>query len=493
MADNQNKLEQVNSVDIDKLTITTQDGTEFDLRSVFGVINIFEDIFSNTLSGNILITDGSNFVSRFAISGRERLHIRWRTPGRESFTDMTFQVYKISGRSPVLERVKFYTFHFTSLEGIKDTITRIDQYYNAPIGKIVEDVFNNYLRNEDIPKELIDIGRTRDNVAVTVPGWNPLKLINWLCKRGVSETYRNSDYFFYETINGFHLMSLGSLAHRPVVKEYIQSTMPVRSTEDRRVRELDTEFRTYEDFTVHDSFNTFQHTQNASFASRLITHDLVTKKIEEHTYDYLKRTDINNYHKPGNQSHMEPYPMLAEGDMLTKQAKINTFFYPKHKNLHNGFKNNHAEDWLQERKSNLNLMGHVKLSLTVPGDTGGPGRSREVGDVVIVQCPSIEFDQPEFEADPYLKGKYMITAIRHMISLDDYKLKLEVSKDSLPSPIPTKNVEADVTPSSKGYRNEVSAAPDGGGPPAPRRKRRRGPDWSANVAEGQEGDDDALD
>ena len=82
-------------------------------------------------------------------------------------------------------------------------------------------------------------------------------------------------------------------------------------------------------------------------------------------------------------------------------------------------------------------MGHVKLSLTVPGDTGGPGRSREVGDVVLVQCPSIEFDQPEFEADPYLKGKYMITAIRHMISLDDYKIKLEVSKDSLPAPIPT--------------------------------------------------------
>ena len=56
MPKNQNKLEQVNTVDIDKISITIQSGLEISLKNptVFVQLNIFEDIYSNVLSGNIL-------------------------------------------------------------------------------------------------------------------------------------------------------------------------------------------------------------------------------------------------------------------------------------------------------------------------------------------------------------------------------------------------------------------------------------------------------
>ena len=439
MPKNQNKLEQVNTVDIDKISIITQSGLDVSLKdpTVFVQLNIFEDIYSNVLSGNILIKDGTNFVSEAAICGQEHLHVRWKTPGRDKVTDITFQIFKISQRTEVEQKnIKLYTFHFISLEGIKNSTTRIDQHYSTSIENIVKDVFNNYLRNDDIPKELIDVERTRDRVAVTVPGWKPLKLINWLCRRSISETYGNADYLFYETVNGFHFISCAALAKQEVVQNYIQSPLPIRPIDDERVHELDPEFRTYEKSVIHESFNMLNHTQKATFASKLITHDLVTKKIEEHTYDYLKRTGSDIYAIGQVQSHMEPYPILAENDMLTKQANSNVFFYPKHKDLYAGFKNNHAEGWLQERLSNIHLLGHIKVSLTVPGDSGGPGRSREVGDIVTVQLPAVEYEPSHLEVDPYLKGKYMITAIRHIINIDNYKLELELSKDSLPTPLP---------------------------------------------------------
>ena len=50
--------------------------------------------------------------------------------------------------------------------------------------------------------------------------------------------------------------------------------------------------------------------------------------------------------------------------------------------------------------------------------------------------PAVEYEPSHLEVDPYLKGKYMITAIRHIINIDNYKLELELSKDSLPTPLP---------------------------------------------------------
>ena len=373
-----------------------------------------------------------------------------------------------------------------SLEGIKDSITRIDKRYFDTIDSIVFKVFNEFLQpvgglpgptgalirpETDRPwhgiswsatgglEKASTRGEYNENIiTVLVPGWSPLKLINWLCKRAIRPETGNADYLFFETVNGFNFASLSQLAEYHVAQDYVQSISPVRPPGDARSRDIDLEFRTFERYSISDSFNMLKHTQNASFASRLITHDIVTKKIEEHTYDYLERSapppisganipiSTTQYHK-----NLEDYPILPKNSILPKQAKVNTLFYPKHTNLQSQDTfvkkketDIHSDKWLQERLSNLGVMGHVKVVISVPGDTGQipPGgggwlKSRSVGDVVNLHLPSVEHDPSDFEADPYLKGKYMITAIRHIISLEEYKLEMELSKDSLPRSLST--------------------------------------------------------
>ena len=69
-----------------------------------------------------------------------------------------------------------------------------------------------------------------------------------------------------------------------------------------------------------------------------------------------------------------------------------------------------------------------------------PGDSNcRVGDVVIVEVPRPEFIKgyayPD-NRDPNISGNYLITNVHHIIELDNHRMIMELSKESLP---PTSN------------------------------------------------------
>lgn len=75
---------------IDSITIESAPGAILDVRSQFVSMNIYEDIFANGLSGFIVLVDSLNLIRYLQITGREKLRIRFATPGEE--TDNSFQI-----------------------------------------------------------------------------------------------------------------------------------------------------------------------------------------------------------------------------------------------------------------------------------------------------------------------------------------------------------------------------------------------------------------
>ena len=67
---------------IEELKIVTPTEQVADLISDVLVIeiNIFEDIFSNTLSGNIMLTDIRDIITLLPIQGQEELFLKIKTP-----------------------------------------------------------------------------------------------------------------------------------------------------------------------------------------------------------------------------------------------------------------------------------------------------------------------------------------------------------------------------------------------------------------------------
>ena len=114
---------------IDELKIVTPAGQVSDLISDVLVIeiNIFEDLFSNTLSGSIMLTDIRDIITLLPIQGQEELYLKLRTPSLTDpndvidFSQNPFIINKVSMRREVSSGGQIYDLSFVSPEAIKNT------------------------------------------------------------------------------------------------------------------------------------------------------------------------------------------------------------------------------------------------------------------------------------------------------------------------------------------------------------------------------------
>ena len=93
-----------------------------------------------------------------------------------------------------------------------------------------------------------------------------------------------------------------------------------------------------------------------------------------------------------------------------------------------------VEEWLAQRTSQRLQTQSVKINFTVPGDS-----SREVGDLIWFQYPSENSELTEgsgtVEPHKYFSGKYLVTALRHKITKEEYTMVVEAMKDGYRSQI----------------------------------------------------------
>ncbi len=70
-----NTAKTANDVKIVELTLISSVGKNADLRKIFNVLNIYEDIFEHVIKGTIQVVDGVNLLGEFAIHGNEYLRV----------------------------------------------------------------------------------------------------------------------------------------------------------------------------------------------------------------------------------------------------------------------------------------------------------------------------------------------------------------------------------------------------------------------------------
>ena len=93
-------------------------------------------------------------------------------------------------------------------------------------------------------------------------------------------------------------------------------------------------------------------------------------------------------------------------------------------------KQNNVEDWLLQREAQLQEFGSVIVKFKVPGNT-----SRHVGDLIRFEMPtSIPDDDPSISAleigHQLYSGNYLVSKIRHVITVDSYDMDMEIIKNS---------------------------------------------------------------
>jgi hypothetical protein len=95
---------------VDECLLCTVGGLELDLRDQLANVTIYEDIFTNSITGSISFVDTNNLTANASIVGQEKLKLVLVTPNASddtsrdmaiNFSDQPLHVYQIKSSANV--------------------------------------------------------------------------------------------------------------------------------------------------------------------------------------------------------------------------------------------------------------------------------------------------------------------------------------------------------------------------------------------------------
>ena len=464
---------------IDEITLRSYTGFTMNLKGIFQNFILYEDIFSNYMSGSITIIDSLNLAKNFPIIGAETLTISYKTPTVDGkMVRLVFRTYKISVLTETAqEAAQMVRIEFVSHHAIKSMQTKISKsYMNMSVSSMVSSIFDEYLAIENgenngllnaaldgavngaitgsllgLPgaiwgagigatigavKEATDddkihlasVTETADTRSYVIPFWSPLYTINWLAHRARAITNSSMcDYVFFQNSDGHHFVPVSELKLASPSFTYTNYPDGFRTKDGRRM--IESELRNIHEYVVEDITDKIKQQGLGMLASSILTHDMTTKQWSFTRFNYDDSFDSDG-------THLEKNPLVPYGKVdYTSASDSFTTFYSKNSRTMRGLGQVHDPDAIiLTRQSLLNQINSINLIVSCHGDT-----NVKVGQVIKFRTISKDFTkkQDDFE-DDYLKGNYLVTTIKHIVEDRVHNMVMTLSRDSFAEPIADK-------------------------------------------------------
>lgn len=406
--------------EINKLELVNSGGQVIDLRYVFIQMQIYQDIYSSVMSGNILVNDSKETFSTFYLCGNEYLNVSITKPGYDRPFEKVFRVYKTTDRKPVSNSGQAYTLHFVSDELITSEMMAVSKAYKSQkINDIVRDILLKEIKIDESRINKLEL--TSGVHDFIIPALRPFEAIQW----AVSRAYDTGKfcYFFFENKDGFNLASLQSLFKQ---KTYKKMKYEIKNVEPDPAVNKDS----VDDFNILNDFDMITSISNGAFASRLLAIDI-----------FSQTHNILDYNLTVAES---------QGNLLNKFKPVNTFKNNNNENLfdsYNSFfrtyvaindtaseKSNDIKYWMLPRALHMTMLNHFKIQIVVPGDI-----EMKAGDIVEYEMPTFQgSDSSGREMDKKRTGKYLVAAVNYKFIREDnnFECVVELASDSFSEALP---------------------------------------------------------
>lgn len=413
---------------VDEIKLVSYSGFELDLRKIVGDFSIYEDLYSNQLSGSLVFPDSVNLVKNFPIIGDEDLHITFYTPGVDPKPrSVKFKVFKISsyvrgtGTATVVVRLEFVS-HIAEVSA-RTKLNRVLK--NLEFSEMVSTLHADMKKQNPLVPDLIVNDKTYGKSTVIVPNWSPLYTINWVAHRSVaSQNQQIADYVFYQTLDGFNYVPISKLKSLPPVCTYKSAPGGFRSASGERM--LESELRNITSYSVRDMGDKIRETKLGMYASHMLIHETTTKSYYTTRFSYRDAF--------GDTPHMNKGRMIPYDNKVQDRHHAQLKYYDKSYFMYDNLEDTSFIDRALNRQSLLNQMNSLTLTIDVYGDT-----TIRVGHMVELQFFSQEYTKGKDDfLDPYLSGKYMATAIMHNVVEGVHTMRVTLARDSYNEPLPDK-------------------------------------------------------
>jgi hypothetical protein len=455
MAGNKPDLQHESDVSIDSFVLISGTGNKIDLRYQLLELNVFEDIFSPTLTATVLIVDSLNLVEKLALCGQEWVFIRISKPGLRNDKDeelsfaIMMRVYKIEAVKH--EIFKFtYVLHLCKEEVILSQKTTVCKSFDTIKPEIaIKDVFLGFLdyEDEDMFANAFDNGwpiKTKTiALSFTVPCLPPLEAVTYIASLARGPNGIN-DYLFFENTGGYRFQSLSDMmASQPLMK--IKYKIKNSGQGDGSADPYFDTFA-YTSFSGDTLFDYMKSLEQGEFGVQSDVFDLSSQKFISNPISYNKFR--KNY--KGKDFTLNPYSKIPKNDWQEEfedGKKIDggySVFKVVPQSSGTGTTNDYASEDRATRMMQVASLVNQRFRVQMPGSS-----FLKSGDTILLDMPSIQsrgsLDSKDDLLDKYLAAKYLITSVRHVITTsgtNKWNTYLEITKDSLPAELPEMYAQA---------------------------------------------------
>lgn len=384
-----------------------------DISSMILQADIFQELFSPTWSAQLSFVDTQNLLMNIPINPGSTLDITLETdyPNHEKKT-FNFIVYKISDRVLLGQEKQGYILNCVTKEFFINQKKRVSKAYKSMSPQaMVAAILSDYGIGS-----LVDHHNDANKYTVIVPNMSPFAAINWVSRFTMEQA---ADFWFYQSDVGefkFHSYEKMLGNRSGVVFKQLNPNLLDDASNVPLENFLNIEH--YEFLTQHDSMNNYAA---GYYGNTVINHDLYNKTFSSHTYAYGDDIVADKEYAPFNQ------PQFAGSQ------NSNIVFNPINTGIFGAnvrSPGDTSRKWIGSRKSNVMKMEENRLVMTVPGAVS---HYSLLGKQVNVQLPSHQDLDNEEYLDKYMKGSYVVTAIRHNITSTHYKIVMELGKKRLES------------------------------------------------------------
>jgi len=403
-------------------------------------ISYFEDLYSFSVSGHVVLYDGQGLLQKFQLLGYEYLRVNFgRVKSSPSNISRTFRIYTSSRKQVGNHRAEQITLHFCSEELMLSESIKLQK--GAPDGgEEIHKTVTRILQNDLKVKKNLNIEMTRGIYNFNINTLKPFEAISWLSTyaRPESQNLAGADMLFFENKEGFNFKSLRTLMESTPYNTYkvqqINHQMPIEE-----------QVRTVLDYEFVKSFDVLNDISSGTYANRLISVDPLTRsfKITDFNYDTYKANTATPMNGSGNgisinDTNRFGLKTTQNSKSVVKVVVGNSEQYkvPYIKDAPGSVANDiYVENYIPNRTAQIGLANFTLVKVVVPGDPG-----ITVGKTVVFNIYNLSSSGDNKELDPYYSGKYLVNAVRHVLqSQGAYQTIMELAKESYETPIGSTN------------------------------------------------------
>jgi len=401
--------------EIKALELISSTGAIYNLYTAFSELSIFEDIYSSSLSGHIMVTDSNDMSSTMDIHGSEFLHIILDKPSLGEPIDDFFRIYKVSNKIVKNRNSTAFVMHFVTEDQFVANQYKISRAFSGPSDASVMSILRNDLKVNSKKIKVSNFEPAYGETNVVIPYMQPFQAIQYLCSRTTNKS--GSFYFFYENRDGYNFKSLESILNGQLYKTY--SLTPKLLDAPRP----EVSATSINEIIINQNYDSLTTLTTGGFAGRMRNLNVTRRQYTEND---LNITNRQNYPVLGKGFPVNNLTNRKGDSLLTAFQAFEKYSVSTTANLDLDDFPNNSEQFIF-RSMEHSLLHNFRATVTIPGDP-----FIKVGDVISINLPkfaqSITGDQ---KLDEFYSGKMLVMGVRHTVTPAAHTTYLEVVKDAV--------------------------------------------------------------